>query len=513
MAAAAMQGGWATQRAREPVRTVILRSASRPGLSPKVRGMKFPKSAIVACVLAPTMALLSGCAVGPDYQRPAVEAPVAFKEMAGWKMAEPRSIAADQPWWTLYADPVLSGFIEDATRANNSIALAAANYRQAQALVDQARAGQFPTVGASVGGTRAHTNTNGTARIANTFSAGLTASWEPDFWGAIRRQVELQTDAAAASAADLATARLSVQASLAQNYFQVRVIDLTLASYERTIAGYRKSLQLTQSQYAAGTALRSDVALAESTLQTAIAQQIDLRATRAQLEHATAVLTGRAPANFAIVPLEAMTAQMPIVPPGLPSDLLERRPDIAAAERRVAAANANIGVAQAAYYPSLTLSASGGFGSPSFSNWFDAPARVWSLGATLAQNLFDGGLRRARSAQAVAAYDGTVATYKQTVLGGFQEVEDNLALLRILEEESAAQAKAVDAAAISERLALVQYRAGSGTYLNVITTQNLSLTAQRTALSLLSRRMVASVGLIKATGGGWTAGPAVAQAQ
>ena len=336
----------------------------------------------------------------------------------------------------------------------------------------------------------------------------------------MRRSVEADTSSAQASADDLAGARLSIQTTLAQDYLQVRVIDLERDLYANTVAAYTKALELTQHQYAAGIVLRSDVALAESQLKTAQASAVDLEATRAQLEHAIAVLTGQAPASFtlAVLPASAqpptaeslssagaLRVQLPVTPAGLPSDLLERRPDIAGAERRVQAANANIGVAKAAFFPQIVLSASGGFSAGNIATLFNTPSRVWSLGAALAQTVFDGGLRSARSDQAVAVYDASVATYKQTVLGGFQQVEDNLATLNVLDRESALQADAVRAAQLAERLALSQYRAGTATYLSVVTAQTLSLTNQRTAAQVLGRQLAASVSLIAATGGGFDA--------
>jgi NodT family efflux transporter outer membrane factor (OMF) lipoprotein len=406
-----------------------------------------------------------------------------------------------------------------ANAANQNIRQAEAQYREAQAIAAAAHAGFFPTVGINAGATRAQSNSTGTVKLATTDTLGLAASWEPDLWGAVRRSVEAGNASAQASADDLAAARLSIQTTLAQDYLQIRVIDLQRDLYAVTTAAYAKALELTQHQYAAGTVLRSDVALAESQLKTAEAQAVDLEAQRSQLEHAVAVLTGQAPASFSLPPLassaqttvaslsstDALHVQLPVTPAGLPSELLERRPDIAGAERRVQAANANIGVAKAAYFPQIVLSASGGFSAGNLASLFNTPSRVWSLGAALAQTVFDGGLRQAHSDQAVATYDASVAQYKQTVLGGFQQVEDNLATLRVLDRESALQAQAVQASQLAERLALSQYRAGTATYLSVVTAQQLSLTNQRTAAQVLGRQLAASVSLIAATGGGWTA--------
>lgn len=464
------------------------------------------KPPLLAAVTAAV--LLAGCAVGPDYVRPAVDMPAAYKEDSGWKAATPQLIDASRPWWDLYGDPTLSALMAQANRANQSIKQSEAAYRQARAIADAARAGFWPTVGLNGGASRAKTNTNG-IKLGDDDSLGLSASWEPDVWGAVRRAVEADDAGTQASAADLAAARLSIQSTLAQDYLQLRMTDLQRRLYAATTDAYAKSLALTQHQYAAGVALRSDVALAESQLTAAQAQAVDLDATRNQLEHAIAVLTGQPPSTFTLAPLDAgsdaMLATVPVIPAGVPSALLERRPDIAGAERRVLAANADIGVAQAAFFPQLVLSASGGFNSATIGTLFNTPSRVFALGATLAQTLFDGGLRRAHSDQAIATYDATVAQYKQTVLAAFQQVEDDLSTLRVLEGESTLQARAVAASQLSERLALSQYRAGTSSYLNVVTAQAQSLSNQRTAAQLLSRRLSASVALIAATGGGWHA--------
>ena len=451
--------------------------------------------------------LLAACATGPDYVRPAMEMPKAYKEAGPWKSAEPQAVDSGNAWRELYGDATLNELIRQADAANQGLRVAEAQYRQAQALADAARAGYWPAAGISAGAGRSLTNSSG-IKEGNSRSLVLSASWEPDLWGNVRRAVEAGEAGAQASADDLAAARLSIRAALAQDYLQLRSVDQQRELYAATVAAYTKSLQLTRSQYAAGVALRSDVALAESQLSTAQAQGKDLDAQRAQLEHAIAILVGKAPADFALAPATAdqpYKAQLPAIPAGLPSELLERRPDIAAAERRAAAANANIGVARAAYFPTLTLSASGGFSSTGMSTLFNTPSRIWSLGAALAETLFDGGLRGARNAQAVAAYDAAVAQYKQTVLAGFQQVEDNLATLRVLDEELVFQDQAVEAAQLAERLALNQYRGGTANYLSVITAQTLALTNERNAVQLRGRQLAASVALITATGGGWRA--------
>ena len=451
--------------------------------------------------------LLSACAAGPDYVRPMLALSAAYKEDGPWKTAEPQAADSRQPWWEHYRDPTLNGLMQEAERANQSIRQAEAQYRQARAVADAARAALWPGVDADAGAQHARTNANG-IKEGNTYTLGVTASWEPDLWGSVRRGIESGDAGAQASADDLAAAHLSIQAALAQDYLQLRIIDLLRDLYAATIDAYARALKLTQAQHAAGVTLRSDVALAESQLSTAQAQAMDLEAQRSQLEHAIAILTGRTPADFSLARANAdqpFDAQLPAAPGGVPSQLLERRPDIAAAERRAALANANIGVARAAYFPTLQLSAGGGFSAAGLGSLLDTPSRVWSLGAALAQTLFDGGLRRAHDAQSVAAYDAAVASYKQTVLTGLQQVEDNLALLRMLDREAELQAKAVAAAQLAERLALTQYRAGTASYLSVVTAQTLSLSNQRTAVQLRGRQLAASVSLITATGGGWNA--------
>ena len=470
-----------------------------------------PRTSLLATAAA---ALLSACAVGPDYVRPTLPVPAAYKEAGDWKPASPQAAASGLAWWQAYGDPVLDGLESDAQNANQNIRQAEATYRQARAIADADRAGLFPSVGLNLGAQRARTNTAG-VRTSDGYSAGLAGSWEPDLWGSVRRTIESGNAGAQASANDLAGARLSIQTTLAQDYLQLRITDQQRDLYASTIDAYAKALKLTTAQHDAGVALQSDVALAESQLAQAQAAAVDLDATRAQLEHAVAVLTGRAPAQFTLARApagQALALRMPATPAGLPSDLLEHRPDIAAAERRAAAANASIGVAKAAYFPQLTLSANGGFAAAAIGSLFDTPSRVWSLGAALAQTLFDGGLRRARTAQAEAAYDITVAQYKETVLGGFQQVEDELALLRLLDQETTFQAQAVRSSRQAEQIAIAQYRAGTGSYLNVVTAQTLSLTNQRAAVQLRGRLVAASLSLVSATGGGWSANEPLASA-
>ncbi|MEN3353417.1 MAG: hypothetical protein V7640_1575 [Betaproteobacteria bacterium] len=451
--------------------------------------------------------ILAGCTIGPNYSRPTAAAPTAYKEMAGWKTAEPRDDELRGNWWEIYNDPVLNGLEGEVNVSNQTLAQAEAQFRQARALVAQARAGYFPTVdlSASTSRSRAASSSTGASRgVVSSHSIALDASWEPDLWGRVRRTVEANVASAQASAADVESTRLSVHAELAQDYFTLRALDAQQQILEDTVQAFEASLKLTQNRYNAGVVARIDVVQAESQLRTTQAQLIDVGIARAQFEHAIAVLTGKPPAEFSLARAPLPT-EPPAIPIGLPSELLERRPDIASAERRVAAANAQIGVAQAAYFPALSLSASAGFQSAALGQLLSAPARFWSLGASLAQAIFDAGLRRARTAQAVALYDATVASYRQTVLSSFQEVEDNLAALRILEQETLVQAEALAGARLSLELTLNQYKSGIVSYLNVLTAQTTALAAERTAVDLRNRRLAASVLLIRALGGGWSA--------
>lgn len=458
---------------------------------------------------AVTALLLSACAVGPDYVRPATDAPAAFKETKDWKTATPQDQELHGKWWEIYQDPQLNALVEQVNISNQNLAQAEAQFRQAKALVESARSSYFPTVSANVSSTRSGGRSgsnalsgSGSGSVTTSDSLGLSASWEPDLWGRISRTVESNQASAQASAADLQVARLSAQSTLAQNYLQLRVLDQQQNLLNDTVAAYQKSLQLTQNQYAVGVVARSDVIQAQTQLRSAQAQALDNGVLRAQLEHAIALLTGQAASTFSITPAP-LIAVLPEIPIGVPSSLLERRPDISSAERLAAAANAKIGVAKAAYFPNLTLSASGGFQSSSFANWLTVPNRIWSLGPALAATLFDGGARRAQSDQAIAAYDASVAAYKQAVLTSFQEVEDNLAALRILEQEAAVQGETVQFAHHALELILNQYKAGTVNYTSVVTAQATAFSADLSALNIQNRRYAASVLLIKALGGGW----------
>lgn len=468
--------------------------------------MKLNPNRLKPLALAVMLTMLASCAVGPDYVRPTVETPLAFKEAQGWKVAQPQDSEPRGKWWEVFNDPVLNALEEQVDISNQNLAQSEARFRQARALVQSARAGYFPTLSGSLSTSRANrAGQSGTSASGpnDSHSLGLDASWEADVWGRVQRSVEANQASAAASAGDLEAARLSAHAQLAQSYFQLRTADARQQLLERTVADYQRSLQLTQNQYEAGVAARGNVVLAQTQLKSTQAQLIDTGIERAQSEHAIAALIGKAASDFSLPP-SPLVATVPAIPPGLPSALLERRPDIAAAERRVAAANAQIGVAKAAFFPALTLSAAAGFQGSSWGEWLSLPNRFWSLGSALAMNLFDAGARKAQTEQAIAGYDLNVASYRQTVLTGFQEVEDNLAALRILEQEAQVQNEAVQSSRLSVELTNNQYKAGIVNYLSVITVQATALGNERTAVELLNRRLVASVSLIKALGGGWT---------
>jgi NodT family efflux transporter outer membrane factor (OMF) lipoprotein len=448
--------------------------------------------------------LLTACNVGPDYVRPTAAVPAAFGESAPWRVAQPRDNAQRGPWWHIYEDPRLNGLMEQVTFSNQSLKAAEATYRQARALVQAAASGYYPQVSAGALLERARSNSSNRSGTSSNYLLSAAASWELDLWGRVRRSVEASRADAQASAADLESLRLSIQAELVGDYFQLRTIDAQKRLLDETVSSYGQYLELTRNRHAAGVASPADVFQAETQLRSSQAQAIDLGVERAHLEHAIALLIGRAPAEFTLTPIP-LDGTPPPSPPGLPSRLLERRPDIAAAERRVAAANARIGVATAAYYPAITLSSSAGFASSSLSNWLSWPGHVWALGSAIAQTVYDGGLRGAQVDEARATYEATVADYRQTVLTAFQEVEDNLAALRILEQEAAAQDQALRAARQSLAITTNQYRAGIVGYLNVIVAQTTALELERDSVDLMGRRMAASVKLVKGIGGGWNA--------
>ncbi|MCQ4303512.1 efflux transporter outer membrane subunit [Pseudomonas stutzeri] len=466
-----------------------------------------PLQPIAAAVLALS---LSACTLGPDYQRPELPVAAEFKQAEGWKAAAPADVLARGEWWRLYGDAELDALVGRLNVDNQNLAAAEAQFRQARALVRGARSQLFPILSGSAGVTRSaqgsgSSDTSGgsfSSGVSESYEAGLSASWEADIWGRLRRNLEANRASMQASTADLAAVRLSLQAELVQTYLQLRVIDEHQRLLDQTVAAYARSLRLTENQYRAGIVPKSDVTQAQTQLKSTQAQAIDLRWQRAQMEHAIAVLIGVAPSELDIAVREDIPA-LPGVPLAVPSQLLERRPDIAAAERQVMAANANIGVAEAAWYPDLTLSASGGYRNSSFSDLFSVPNRFWSLGPQLALTLLDFGSRRAELERAEASYDQTVANYRQTVLDSFREVEDYLVQLRVLEEEAVVQREALEAAQESLRLIENQYRAGTVDFLSVATVQTTALNNERTNLTLLGDRLTASVLLIAALGGGW----------
>jgi len=456
------------------------------------------------------VAMLSACAVGPDYQRPQTAEVAQYKEAEGWRQANPSDALARGAWWELYGDQQLNGLIEKLNSSNQTVAQSEAQYRQAQALVRSARGAFYPNVDLSVGKTRSSQGTGSSSSslsssssgIRDTYNAQLGVSWEADIWGKLRRGLEANEASAQASFADLAAMRLSQQSELVQNYLQLRVIDQQKRLLEATVAAYEKSLQMTQNQYRAGISGRDAVAQAQTQLKTTQADLVDLIWQRAQFENAIAVLTGQAPAVFSIAETQNIP-NLPQIPLSLPSQLLERRPDIASAERSVIAANANIGVAKAAYYPDLTLSMSGGYSSSTSKNLLTIPNRFWSVGPKLDLPIFDGGIRSAEVDRTEAVYDQTVAKYRQTVLDGFREVENYLVQLKVYEDEAAVRQEALDAARDSLRLTQNQYKAGLIAYIDVVVVQATALSNERTVLNILQNRLIASVQLIAALGGGW----------
>ena len=466
--------------------------------------------------------LLAGCMVGPNYRRPATPISTTFKETPGWTVAAPADALDRGEWWTLFGDPVLNELERRVQVSNQNVAAAEAAYRQARALVREQRAALFPTVnlnagvthtggGVSVGGTTTGVGgSTGTGVVIPTGGSGSTrytvdigGSWAPDVWGRIRRTIENASANAQASQADLANATLSAQAELATDYFGLREADAEIALDQSTLEAYQRSLQIAQNQYNAGITAHSDVLQAQTQMLNAQAALLNVQRQRANFEHAIAVLVGEAPANLAITPA-TWTLAVPEVPVSVPSVLLQRRPDIASAERRAAAANAEIGVNVAAYYPNITLTGSGDFAASSLGRLFNASSFIWSVGAQAAETLFDAGARSARVAQSRAAYEQAVAQYRQTALAAFQSVEDNLAATRILAQEYEIRRQASAAADLAEQMSLNQYRAGLVSYTNVIVTQAAAFNARTALVQAQLQRQDTAVALIEALGGGWT---------
>jgi len=450
--------------------------------------------------------LCAGCMVGPDYFKPSVPMTPAYKEDQGWKLARPLDDIPRGKWWEIFGDPQLNALQEQVSEANQNVKVAEARFRQARALIGFARAGLFPTVSAGVSASslRNSTTTQSPSSGASTRDFLLTGdvSYELDLWGRIRRGVTAAREEAQASAADLETARLSLQAELAFDYFELRSADAQQRLFNDTVKAFDEALQLTTRRFEGGAAPKSDVAQARTQLETTQVQATDIAVQRAQFEHAIAILIGKPPADFRL-PAIPLDLQPPDIPAGLPSELLERRPDIAAAERRVAEANEQIGIAKAAYFPTVTLNALLGFESSSINKWMGWQSFLWAVGSSLAQTIFDGGRRRATSEAALANYDATVASYRQATLDAFQQVEDNLAALRILEQEAEQQQRAVASARESLQLFSNRYKRGVDTDFQVITAQTVTLSNERNQVDILRQRIDASVLLVKAVGGGW----------
>ncbi|MFZ0638888.1 MAG: efflux transporter outer membrane subunit [Candidatus Acidiferrales bacterium] len=454
---------------------------------------------------------LTGCTVGPAYVRPTapVPAPDAYKEAGNWQPAAPGDAAPRGKWWDAFQDAQLNELEDEVDVSNQNLKAAEAQYTQARAAVRFYRSGYFPVVSTEPSASRQRQSQNkalyssGEATTYNDYLLPVDVSYEPDVWGQVHRQVESARAQAQASAADLATVNLSLHAELAMDYFQLRGLDAQEQLLNNTVEAFQKTLQLTQDRFKGGLASAVDVAQAQTQLETTRAQAIDVGVQRAAYEHAVAVLTGQPPSSFGLAS-SPLSVPPPTIPPGLPSQLLERRPDIAAAERQMDSANAQIGVAKSAYYPAITLSGGGGFETAGIGTLLSGPSALWAIGASAFGTIFEGGRRHAVTAEAQAAYEQTVANYRQTVLTAFQDVEDNLAAQRILEQEAVTEDGAVASARHSLDLSLNRYTGGVTSYLEVTTAQSLALNDERTASDILTRRMVASVLLIKALGGGWT---------
>jgi len=475
---------------------IILATASRRTLGLEV-------------LLAVTVLQFSGCTVGPNYHTPVTETPQAYKELGNWKPAQPNDQNLGGTWWTIFQDSQLDALEAQVNVSNQNLMAAEAQYRQARAALRYARADYYPTVTAGPSATRTRTSANRPPPSStfngiteNDFVLPFNVSYQVDVWGRVRRIVESNRDLAQASAADLATVNLSMHADLAIDYFQARSLDAQGQLLNSTVKQYEQALELTLNRFHGGVASEVEVEQAKTQLETVRAQAIDVGVLRAQFEHAVAILIGKPPAEFTLPPLP-LTTPPPHIPLSVPSELLERRPDIAAAERRVAAANAQIGVAKSAYYPQINLGASGGFESTSITTLLQGPSGLWAFGLSSVVTVFDVGRRRALTDEARAAYDFQVAAYRQSVLNGFQQVEDNLAAVRILEHEAKVQDEAVQAAQRSLNLSITRYKGGVTSYLEVTIAQSAALSDQVTAVNILGRRMANTVLLIQALGGGW----------
>lgn len=459
-----------------------------------------PARRLLALATATAFLLLAGCAVSPTYEVPAAAAPQAFKEAAGWQPAAPADTLERGPWWTLFGDAQLNQLADGIDISNQNVAEAIASYEQARALVREQRASLFPTVNLTGSGTRS--GGGGEQQTANNYRAAIGASWEPDVWGKLRAGVTGADASASASAADLAAARLSAQGELATNYFSLRQSDAQIALLNSTIDGYKRVLDITSNRFNSGIAAKSDLLQAQTQLANA---QIDLSGqvrSRAQLEHAIAILLGKAPSDFSLA-VAPWTLTVPEVPLGVPSTLLQRRPDIAAAERRVAVANEQIGIARSAYYPSLNLTGSYGSGASRVGDLFNASSSLWSLGVSAAQTLFNAGATTASVDAAKAGHEAAVARYRQTVLSAFGAVEDQLSATRALAEQLELRKQASSAADQVEQQMLNRYNAGQVGYTDVVTAQVTALSARRSLVQAQADRQTTAVALIQALGGGW----------
>ena len=480
--------------------------------------MRFLLSGIVALLLVLLIIALEGCTVGPKYVKPTVptsatfkeEPPTSFKESGQWQPAHPADQTSRGNWWEIFGDPELNELEEQIAGSNQNLKVAEARFREARAAIRFNRASQFPAISTSPSASYVKSsdfsqNLPSKVHEASTgnFVLPIDLSYELDLWGRVRRSVAAAREEAQATSADYETAKLSLEAELALDYFELRSADAQKQLLDDTVKAYTDNLQLTLNRFKGGVAPMADVAQAQTQLDTTRVQDTDVTVQRAQFEHAIAILIGKPPADFSLASAAPLNYQPPSIPIGLPSELLQRRPDIAAAERRVAEANQQIGIARAAYFPTVTLGGFAGFAGTQGSNWFTWPSGFWAVGPALAQTLFDGGRRRATSESARANYDATVATYRQTSLTAFQEVEDNVAALRILENETQQQQQAVASSEESLQLFTNRYKGGVDTYLQVITAQTIELANERNAIDIQRRRLDASVLLIKALGGGW----------
>ena len=458
-------------------------------------------------VVVPAIFLLGGCAVGPKYKTPTVPAPPAYKEMGNWKSAQPSDQNLGGNWWEIFQDAQLNALEQQINVSNQNLKAAVAQYQEARAALRYARADYYPTISAAPSATRQRYSDNRPSSAArgttfNDFVLPVDLSYQVNAWGRVSKNVESYREQAQASAADLAVVNLTMQADLAVDYFAARTLDAEEKLLQDTVGQYQQALQLNEERYKGGLASEVEVEQARTILETTQAQLVDVGVTRAQYEHAAAVLVGKPPADFSL-PALPLTTPPPPIPVGVPSELLERRPDVAAAERRVASANAQVGLAKTAYYPLINLVGSGGFESGTITTLLQGPSAFWAVGAAVAQTIFDGGRRHALNDEAKAGYDSTVASYRQTALTAFQQVEDNLAALRILEQEAGVQATAVQSARQSLALSNTRYEGGVTSYLEVITAQNAALSDEVTAVNILGRRMASAVLLVQALGGGW----------